>query len=224
MIKCFIERSCEGGNRRMLTLYIVRHGETEWNKEDRIQGRLNSHLTEKGRRNAQLLGERLKEIDFAKVITSPSGRTIETTKLIREDRDMFVQTNERIMEMDMGPWQGLLKSEIRSKYPDAYECFMNRPELYQNEDAESFIDIYKRAEAFLHELRSSKQTGNLLIVSHGLFIKALFLTIKEIKIKDFWTEPTVEGTSLSIVKMDAEETKLLLEGDMSHVNVGSVRE
>ena len=51
----------------MLTLYIVRHGETDWNKEDRIQGRLNSHLTEKGRYNAHVLGERLKDIDFAKV-------------------------------------------------------------------------------------------------------------------------------------------------------------
>ena len=51
----------------MLTLYIVRHGETDWNKEDRIQGRLNSHLTEKGRYNAHVLGERLKDIDFAKL-------------------------------------------------------------------------------------------------------------------------------------------------------------
>jgi broad specificity phosphatase PhoE len=207
----------------MLTLYIVRHGETDWNKEDRIQGRLNSRLTEKGRYNAHVLGERLKDIDFAKLITSPSGRTIETTELIVKDRDVLVQKNEMIMEMDMGPWQGLMKSEIRERYPDAYECFMNSPQLYQNEDAESFIDIYKRAEDFLHELKSSKQTGNLLIITHGLFIKALFLTIKGIEIKDFWTEPTVEGTSLSIVKMDAEETKLTLEGDMSHAQVDSVR-
>jgi broad specificity phosphatase PhoE len=207
----------------MLTLYIVRHGETDWNKEGRIQGRLNSRLTDKGRQNVQLLGERLKGIDFAKIISSPSGRTIETTELIRGDRNVLMQTNEMIMEMDMGPWQGLLKSEIKEQYPYVYECFMNRPDLYQNEDAESFIDIYKRAEGFLHELKSSKQTGNLLIVTHGLFIKALFLAIKGIEIKDFWTEPTVEGTSLSIVKVDEEETKFMLEGDMSHVQVNSVR-
>jgi broad specificity phosphatase PhoE len=210
------------GNRRLLTLFIVRHGETDWNKEGRIQGRLNSHLTEKGRYNAKVLGERLNDIDFAKIITSPSGRTIETTELIVKDRDVSVQTNEMIMEMDMGPWQGLLKSEIREQYPDAYECFLNSPQLYQNGDAESFIDIYKRAEAFLLQLKSSKQTGNLLIVTHGLFIKTLFLIVKGIEIKDFWTEPTVEGTSLSIVKMDPEETKLILEGDMSHAQLDNV--
>jgi broad specificity phosphatase PhoE len=208
----------------MLTLYIVRHGETDWNKEGRIQGRLNSNLTEKGRQNAQLLGERLKEIDFAKIISSPSGRTIETTELIRGERNVLVQPNKKIMEMDLGPWQGLLKSEIKEQYYDVYECFMNRPDLYQNEDAESFIDFYKRAEDFLHELKSSKQTGNLLIVTHGLFIKALFLAIKGIEIKDFWTEPTVEGTSLSIVKIDKKETKFMLEGDMRHAQVDSVRE
>lgn len=203
----------------MLTLYIIRHGETDWNKDDRIQGRLNSNLTEKGRDNATVLGERLKDIEFAKIITSPSGRALETTELVRAAGDIDVQKNEMIMEMDMGPWQGLMKSEIREQYPDAYECFMNSPQLYQNEDAESFIDIYKRAEDFLHELKSSKQTGNLLIVTHGLFIKALFLNIKGIEIKDFWTEPTVEGTSLSIVVIDEEETKLTLEGDMSHAQV-----
>lgn len=207
----------------MLTLYIVRHGETDWNREDRIQGRLNSHLTEKGRHNAKVLGERLKDIDFAKIITSPSGRTLETTELILGDRDVLVQKNEMIMEMDMGPWQGLMKSEIKEQFPDVYECFMNSPQLYQNEDAESFIDIYKRAEDFLQELKSSKQTGNLLIVTHGLFIKALFLVIKGIEIKDFWTKPTVEGTSLSIVKIDTEEMKLTLEGDMSHAQVDFVR-
>ena len=224
MIKSIIDRAWARRKGRMLTLYIVRHGETDWNKEDRIQGRLNSHLTKKGRDNARVLGERLKDIDFAKIITSPSGRALETTELVRGARDIDVHTNEMIMEMDMGPWQGLMKSEIREQYSDAYECFMNSPQLYRNEDAESIIDIYKRAEDFLHELKSSKQTGNLLIVTHGLFIKALFLTIKGIEIKDFWTEQTVEGTSLSIVIIDEKETKLTLEGDMSHAQMDSVWE
>lgn len=202
----------------MLTLYLVRHGETEWNREDRIQGRMNSSLTEKGRKSARLLGERLKEIEFAGVITSPSERTLETTELILEGRDLLYQRDERVMEMDMGPWQGLTKTEIREKFPEAYDCFMTRPDLYQNGEGETFIDMYKRAEGFLTGLKNSDVEGNLLVVSHGLFIKSLFLVIKGIPIKDFWTEPTVDGTSLSIVKVESGKMEFVLEGDMGHLS------
>ena len=201
----------------MLTLYIVRHGETEWNQEGRIQGRLNSSLTEKGRKYAWLLGGCLKNVEFGEVITSPSDRTLETTEIILEGRGLLYQKDERIMEMDMGPWQGLTKTEIREKFPDEYDCFMMRPDLYQNDGAESFIDIYKRAEDFLTRVKKKAVTGNLLVVSHGLFIKSLFLVIKRIPITDFWTEPTVDGTSLSIVKLESGKMELVLEGDMSHV-------
>ena len=94
----------------MLFLYIVRHGETEWNKEGRIQGRLNSDLTSKGKKYAKLLGERLKDTEFAHLISSPSGRTLETAQLIKGNRDLPVVTDERIMEMNLGSWQGMKKN------------------------------------------------------------------------------------------------------------------
>ncbi len=206
------------GGIRVLSLYIVRHGETEWNQEDRIQGRYNSSLTEKGRKYARLLGERLKTVEFAGVISSPSERALETTELILESRGLLYQRDEWIMEMDMGPWQGLTKTEIREQFPDEYDCFMTSPHLYQNGEAETFIDMYKRAEDFLARLKNRKLTGNILVVSHGLFIKALFLVIKGIPINDFWTEPTVDGTSLSVVKVVHGEMEFMLEGDMGHVS------
>ena len=201
----------------MLTLYIVRHGETEWNQEGRIQGRLNSSLTEKGRHYAKLLGDRLKDVDFFRVISSPSERTRNTTELIIGERGLLYETDERIMEMDMGPWQGLLKDEIRERYPTEFDCFRDSPDLYENQGAESFIDIYQRAEEFLSRLMESGDSGNLLIVSHGLFIKALCLVIKGISIKNFWTLPTVDGASLSLVQIENGFMKLVLEGDTSHV-------
>ncbi|WP_338471482.1 histidine phosphatase family protein [Niallia sp. XMNu-256] len=207
----------------MLTLYIVRHGETEWNQEGRIQGRLNSPLTEKGKRYAQLLGERLRNVEFAEVITSPSERTLETTEIILQGRDLLYQKDGTIMEMDMGPWQGLTKTEIVEKFPDDYDCFMLRPNLYQNEGAETFIEMYKRAENFLDTVKKREVTGNLLVVSHGLFIKSLFLVIKGIPIKDFWTEPTVNGTSLSVVKIESAKMEIVFKGDMSHIKEKSDR-
>ncbi|MBB6447676.1 histidine phosphatase family protein [Bacillus benzoevorans] len=201
----------------MLYLYIVRHGETEWNAAERIQGRLDSRLTEKGRSYAKRLGERLKDTEFTRIIASPSQRTLETAQLLRGERDIPVIQDERIMEMAMGPWQGMTKAEIRLQYPNEYDWFMSRPELYQNIGAETFFDMKERAEKFLAEMRNGTLNGNVLVVSHGLLIKALFAIFKGVEIKDIWKEQIVDGTSLSIVKIDREEQEILLESDMGHV-------
>ncbi|MCQ6276948.1 histidine phosphatase family protein [Bacillus sp. V3B] len=201
----------------MVYLYIVRHGETEWNKEERIQGRLNSSLTTKGKEYAKLLSERLKDTEFDHILSSPSERTLETAQLIKGNRNIRIRTDERIMEMHMGPWQGMKKTEIKALYPYEYDHFMNKPDGYRNKGAESFVDMNKRAVDFLNEIRSRKISGNLLVVTHGLFIKSLYLLFKGIDLKEIWTEPTVEGTSLTIVKIDHDRIELILEGDMSHV-------
>nr|WP_295972836.1 histidine phosphatase family protein [uncultured Bacillus sp.] len=200
----------------MLYLYIVRHGETEWNAAERIQGRLDSRLTENGRSCARLLGEKIKDIDFTRIIASPSHRTMETAELLRGERSIPIIQDERIMEMGMGPWQGMTKGEIRMQYPNEYDWFMTRPELYQIAGAETFFDMRKRADDFLSDMTNGTLDGNILIVSHGLLIKSLFTIFKEIDVKDIWKEPTVEGTSLSIVKIDQGKIEWLLEGDMSH--------
>ena len=161
--------------------------------------------------------ERLRDTEFDHIISSPSERTIETAELIKGNRNLQVVTDERIMEMHMGPWQGMQKQEIKALYPQEYDYFMNKPDVYQNKDAESFADMYKRAEDFLDEIRSREIDGNLLIVTHGLFIKSLCLLFKGIDLKDVWTEPTVEGTSLTIVKINHDGVELIMEGDMSHV-------
>lgn len=184
---------------------------------DRIQGRLDSHLTEKGRSYAKRLGERLKETEFTRVIASPSQRTLETAKLIIGDRNIPIVQDERIMEMAMGPWQGMTRAEIRLQYPNEYDWFMSRPELYQIFGAETFFDMRKRAEDFLTELTNGTLNGNVLVVSHGLLIQTLLAIFKGIEIKDIWKEQTVEGTSLSIVKVHKEGQEILLEGDMGHV-------
>ena len=201
----------------MLYLYIVRHGETEWNKEGRMQGRLNSNLTSKGKKYARALGERLKDTEFAHIISSPSGRTLETVQLIKGDRDIPIMTDERIMEINLGSWQGMKKDDLKKLYPNEYEHFINKPDDHQIEGAETLSEMSKRAMEFLTDLKGSRDNENLLIVTHGRFISALYAIFKGVELKDIWAMPTVEGTSLTIVKLDQGQFEVLLEADMSHV-------
>lgn len=201
----------------MLYLYIVRHGETEWNKEQRLQGRLDSSLTEKGREYARLLGKRLKDVDFKEIICSPSERTRVTAEIVRGNKTIPIKNDERIMEMHMGPWQGMKIKDIQEQYPIEYECFMKRPKVYHNDGAELYPDMFKRAEGFLQYLKNREINGNVLIVTHGLFIQTLYVIFKRMEWSDFWSESTVEGTSLTVVKIDEEKVEWVLQGDMSHI-------
>ena len=202
----------------MLYLYIVRHGETEWNKEGRMQGRLNSNLTPMGKKYATRLGERLKDTEFAHIISSPSGRALETVQLIKGNRDIPIMTDERIMEMNLGSWQGMRQDELKKKFPNEFEQFINKPDDHQIEGAESLTEMSNRATEFLTGLKKSRDNGNLLVVTHGRFISALYAVFKGVELKDIWAGPTVQGTSLTIVKLNQEQYEVLLEADMSHVH------
>lgn len=200
----------------MLNLYIIRHGETEWNKEKRMQGRLDSDLTEKGKNDALLLGERLKDTAFERIISSPSQRTMNTAKHVCGKKHIPIETDERLMEIDLGAWQGKTESEIKSLYPTQYDFYWNQPSMYENPDGERFIDVMNRVDSFLEELVETTPSGNMLVVTHGVVLKTLYLLCRNAPIDQLWEPPFIHGTSLTIVRLHNGEKELMLEGCMAH--------
>lgn len=201
----------------MLQLFFTRHGETEWNAEGRLQGRLNSNLTDKGISDAKLLGKKLESVDFDMVLASPSLRTLDTAKLIIGSRILPLKTDERIMEIDLGDWQGRTTEEIKVELPELYELYRYHPSQFQG-TGENFQDVKERLEAVLQDLERTYQSGNILVVTHGVVIKVLQMLCKNNPLDMLWEPPYIEGTSLTIVKIENGRRELLLEGDISHKN------
>lgn len=200
----------------MLNIYVIRHGETEWNTEKRMQGRLDSDLTERGINDARLLGERLRDIDFQRIISSPSNRTMKTAQLVKGDRPILIQADERLMEIDLGDWQGKIDADIEKSYPEQFHAFWNEPAAYESVGGESFLDVKKRLSEFLLDLKSTTPSGNVLVVTHGVVIKALYLLCRNTPVAELWDSPFIHGTSLTIVRIQNEKMELLLEGCMAH--------
>ncbi|CAM3814080.1 histidine phosphatase family protein [Mesobacillus thioparans] len=200
----------------MLNLYVIRHGETEWNKEKRSQGRLDSSLTDKGKEDARLLGARLHDTEFKQIISSPSGRTLETAKLIRGEREIPLLTDERLMEIDLGEWQGKTEDEIKTIYPDEFHTYWNEPDIYTSIGGETFLQVQQRLVDFLEDLEKTVTNGNVLIVTHGVVIKTLYLLCHNSTLKHLWDPPFIHGTSLTILTLDAGRKELLLEACVSH--------
>lgn len=143
---------------RMLTLYVTRHGETEWNIEKRLQGWKNSNLTEKGRRNAIQLANRLQNTKFDAIYSSPSKRAIQTAKIIKQQRSICLFKDDNIREIHLGEWEGQTQEQLEQQFPHEYFAFWNTPHLYTTETGETFFDIEKRVDTFLQSVAKHHKT------------------------------------------------------------------
>lgn len=172
-----------------MKLYLVRHGETDWNKERRLQGQADIPLNEFGRRLAAKTAEGMKDVPFAVCFSSPLGRARETAELILSGRGVPVITDERITEMAFGEWEGKCCSKEGWELPERFQAFFDDPEHYEPADGgETFAEVRKRVGEFLSWLASEKQyaQGNVLITTHGAALSGMLNYIKGRPLQEYW--------------------------------------
>lgn len=199
-----------------IKLYIVRHGQTEWNTIGKLQGWQNSNLTESGIENALRLGERLKHIEFNQIYSSPLKRAMETAEYIKGSRENRIIPLDGFKEMGFGLWEGLDNEHLKELYEEEHFNYWNRPELYKPNGGETFEEFFSRIKNSLDYILNNSDSGNILLVSHGVAIKALIAIINNLKLEDFWSESYVEGTSLTILEAEGDKLEFKLIGDTSH--------
>ncbi|WP_353094328.1 histidine phosphatase family protein [Tissierella praeacuta] len=200
-----------------MKIYITRHGETEWNKEGRLQGWKNSNLTEKGIRDAKKLGDRLKDINFDYIYSSPQGRALDTAKYIRGHKDTEIIIFDSLKEMGFGKWEGMENKEIEILYPIEYFNFWNKPHLYRAVEGESFDDLFNRIKNALNRIINDNAEENVLIVSHGVAIKSMYSIIKGCPLKELWNSIFIKNNSLTIAEVADGNINFILESDTSHL-------
>lgn len=201
----------------MLQLYITRHGETEWNIERRMQGHKDSKLTAKGIKDAAALGNRLKDVEFSRIYTSSSGRTVHTAELIRGNCNIPIIKEDSLREINLGDWEGKTNDEIRGLDPQELKIFWETPHLYSPKTGESFFQVRDRIGTVLKRIIDENRNGNVLIVTHAVVVKTIMSIFKALPVERVWDPPFVKGTSLCIVEIDKGNSTVVLECDASHV-------
>lgn len=161
----------------MLTIYLLRHGETSWNADNnRYCGRADIELTERGIRQAEEVNRQLQGIEFTGVYSSPLQRAYRTA-CIASGRD-DVKKDERLIEADFGEWEGKTKEEFIGLNPTLWTNWMNDPGVARaGGTGESGIDIVKRVDKFFQSLQDNFNSGNFLVVAHN-GINRLYLAHK----------------------------------------------
>ena len=188
-----------------MKLYFVRHGETSYNRQERIQGTTDIPLNENGLAQAAEAADYFKEagIAFKKVYTSPRIRAQKTASVVSGfDMDQVI-VDERLIELHFGKIEGMV-------YYDAGYGFMamfKKPEDYViPEEGESFEALFKRAASFMEDMaeldRELEEDDCVLIATHGAALRALLAVIQNTPVKDFW----IKGiTNCSIVPVHLED-------------------
>lgn len=153
-------------------IFMVRHGQTEWNKAHRLQGHKDSPLTPLGREQAMQTKQALAQYNIHKAYTSPLQRAQDTLALIIEGRNLEVVLTENLKEMHLGPWEGKTKQETQDTNPDQFAYFWNQQDKFVLAGAETYQQLQNRVVAELQAIFSKEQGKNIVVVSHWLAIKA----------------------------------------------------
>lgn len=155
-------------------LIAIRHGETEWNREGRFQGHLDSVLNKEGMAQAEALGERLAAERFDLLLSSDLGRALQTASAIamRSGHEIVVET--RLRERRMGIFQGLTPAEVQARYPEEYARFSSRDPDYVIPEGESMRQLFERSVACFTELATRHAGLTLATVTHGGVLAMLY--------------------------------------------------
>lgn len=174
-----------------MKLYLVRHGETNWNKERKIQGQADIPLNEFGRSLARKTGAGLENISFDTCFSSPLERAVETAELILAGRDGSVPVirDERIVEMAFGEWEGKCCSRKNWQVPERFQAFFNDPEHYRPAGGgETFAEVKSRVGGFLSWLTKNQayEDKTVLITTHGAALAGMLNYIKKKPLSEYW--------------------------------------
>jgi 2,3-bisphosphoglycerate-dependent phosphoglycerate mutase len=147
-------------------LILARHGETDWNRENRFQGHADPPLNELGRKQSAKLAEALADEPIARVYTSPLRRARETAELVAERLGLEIESLEALREIDVGSWTGLTREEVAERFPEAYARWLERAP-HGFEDGETYEELAARVIPALGALAEAHPATTLLIVTHG---------------------------------------------------------
>lgn len=181
-----------------MEIYLIRHAETEWNIEERLQGWSDSPLSHRGRVMAQEMGDRLRDLEFDMAYSSDLGRARESIGLLLKDRQVPIQYTDRLRELGLGPWEGKKFQEVKEAYPREMGIYFKKPLEHHLPNCENYRDLDRRIGSFLEELKEGAKTyRRVLVVGHGVSVQAILNRVEGIPLEDFWKKPLVRGMEVS---------------------------
>lgn len=212
----------------MLQVYLVRHGETEWNAARRIQGQSDSPLTAKGEHQAHLVGKRVSREGITHVITSDLGRTRRTAQIIADACGCDVIEDARLRELHMGVLEERLIDSLTPQEEQWRKRMVDGTADGRIPQGESMLELGARMRAALESCLALPQGSKPLIVSHGIALGCLISTVLGLPA---YAERRMRLRNCSLSRVDHQQSQWLANGwivetagDVSHLDMPALDE
>lgn len=201
------------------TIMLVRHGETQWNREGRYQGKLDIPLNDNGREQARRLALGLATVGIDAAYSSPLARAYETARIVCEGRGLEVTPHPALAEINHGEWEGKLASEVEQAWPNEFDAWKHWPHTVQMPGGERLSDVQARAVAQLAAIAEKHANQTVLVAAHDATNKTLLCWASEAPLSSFWRfkqDPTaVNCLELSRVR-DTWLPRIVLMNSVQH--------
>ncbi len=200
-----------------MKFYLVRHGETEWNKLGRFQGQYDTQLNAAGVEQARIIAQAAREWDLTAVYASPLTRTMQVANEVSGPLGLPVNAREGLMELGLGELEGVTGAEMRAGWPQVFDTWNSNPDRVRMPGGESLATLEERSWQVILELQESHSPeDNLAIISHNFTIRAICGKVLGMPLSNFHRMRLALG-SVSVFQMDARGPCMLTYNSTCHL-------
>ena len=201
----------------MTTIYLIRHAEAEGNLYRRVHGWYNSLITENGLRQIEALQERFRDIHIDAVYSSDLYRTMTTARAVYRPKNLPLNIEPGLREMNLGDWEDLTFGDVRRRWPEELTRFNSTDPAWAAPNGEDFYQLGDRIERTVRRLAAQHEGQAIALFSHGMAIRQLIALVKNLS-PERWDEvPHGDNTAVTCLAWDGEKLSVVFEQDNSHL-------
>lgn len=163
----------------MITLYVIRHGQTTWNIEGKMQGHTNIPLNSVGHEQAEIAANELKDINFDIIISSPLDRALDTAKHVNGSKNTQIITDIRLIERSFGELEGRSSNDLQ-KINFSINELLDFSINYDKYNVETIQDLFDRVENFINDLKNNYQDKTILVSTHNGIAQVLDIILNNL--------------------------------------------
>lgn len=202
--------------------YLIRHGETLWNRQGRYQGSTDIELSEEGLAQAELVAKRFRYLPLDKIYASPLKRALVTAQTIGRETGITPIVDEHFKEINFGAWEGMSIPELKEAYGQAYMDFYENPFAHPFPGEGSFANVTKRAVEGFAAVLEENRGKHVAIVSHGGLLRVMLVAIMGMDV-NFYRKTWMTNTSITTVDVMEDGRRILMTlNDKAHLEMADL--
>lgn len=197
-------------------ILLVRHGETTWNQQGRYQGQVDTPLSERGWAQGRQLAKALSAVKLDACYASPLSRAFNTAKLCAELHDLTVTTDDRLLEIAHGDWEGMLADEVEQKWPELLCKWRTTVVDAPMPGGEAIDEVADRSMEAFNDIARDNEGGTVLVAAHDAVNKAVVCRVMGTDLSHFW-QVKQDNTCINVLEWQNGVWRLVLLNSTLHM-------